>query len=180
MERLTTKRKDGRWALRNDDGATQKEQINKIPRAISRLAAYEDTGLEPEEIREAYSKGFQSALDVIAYAEQEGTVLVDIPLLEEYIKLGTLEHLRELSQAEKDGRLVVMNEPRIPLVWGNDTHDTILCPNCNHDLMGGFQEDEYCGKDMYQCPYCGQPIDSGKAMTREEADAALKKREVRK
>lgn len=43
--------------------------------------------------------------------------------------------------------------------------------------MGGFPEDEYCEKDMYQCPYCGQEINSGKAMTREEAEASLKKRE---
>lgn len=89
-----------------------------------------------------------------------------------------LELAQELAQAEKDGQLVVLNEPRKPLVWGDDTHDTILCPICNHDLIGGFQEDEYCEKDMYQCPYCGQSIDSTKAITLEKAEAALKKREA--
>lgn len=52
MERLTTYRKDGRAAISNNDGATPLEQTMKIPKAIDRLAAYEDTGLEPEEIIE--------------------------------------------------------------------------------------------------------------------------------
>lgn len=56
---------------------------------LAALAPYEDTGLEPEEIREAYSKGWHSALDIIA-------------------NLGTLDHFRELIQAEQDGRLVVL------------------------------------------------------------------------
>lgn len=85
-----------------------------------------------------------------------------------------LDHLRELAKAEKAGRLVVLDKPRKPLVWGDDAHDTVLCPNCNHDLMGGFPEGESCEMPMYQCPYCGQPIDDEKALTRQEAEAALK------
>lgn len=79
----------------------------------------------------------------------------------------------ELVQAEKDGRLAILDEPRKPLVWGDDNHDTILCPSCEHDLMGGFPEADSCETPMYQCPYCGQPIDGTKALTREEAEAAL-------
>lgn len=56
--------------------------------AINRLAEYEDTGLEPEEIKEAYRKGWQRAIDEIAYEEQAGTILVENPLLTEYVKLG--------------------------------------------------------------------------------------------
>ena len=52
MERLTTYRKDGRAAISNNDGATPLEQTMKIPKAIDRLDAYEDTGMEPEEIVE--------------------------------------------------------------------------------------------------------------------------------
>ena len=140
-------------------------ETNALTEALNRLAKYEDTGLEPNqamlisnvlrEVGETYNCWF------------------------DYVVNCVLEnsHLKELAQAEKDGRLVVLDEPRKPLVWGDDTHDTILCPNCNNDLMGGFPEDEYCEKDMYQCPYCGQPIDSAKVLTREEAEAALKKRE---
>lgn len=52
MERLTTYRKDGRAAIANKDGASPLEQTMKIPAVIDRLAAYEDTGLEPEEIND--------------------------------------------------------------------------------------------------------------------------------
>ena len=51
MERMTVKRDDGRWALANNDSARPMEQMEKIPFAIALLAAYEDTGLTPEEIR---------------------------------------------------------------------------------------------------------------------------------
>lgn len=52
MERLTAKRADGRWAIANKDNATPLEQMNKIQKVVERLAAYEDTGLEPEIILE--------------------------------------------------------------------------------------------------------------------------------
>ena len=51
MERMTVKRDDGRWTLANNDSARPMEQMEKIPFAIALLAAYEDTGLTPEEIR---------------------------------------------------------------------------------------------------------------------------------
>ena len=61
-----------------------------VPRLYARLAAYEDTGLEPEEII--------SALDMakIACALRE---------LNAYKDLGSIDHIRDLIQAETDGRL---------------------------------------------------------------------------
>lgn len=85
-----------------------------------------------------------------------------------------LDRLRELVEADREGRLVMLDEPRKPLIWGDDNHDSILCPNCKHDLMGGFQEADSCEVPMYQCPYCGQPIDGTQALTHEEAETALK------
>ena len=85
-----------------------------------------------------------------------------------------LDRLRELVEADRDGRLVMLDEPRKPLIWGDDNHDSILCPNCKHDLMGGFPEADSCEVPMYQCPYCGQPIDGTQALTHEEAETALK------
>lgn len=85
-----------------------------------------------------------------------------------------LDRLRELEEADRDGRLVMLDEPRKPLIWGDDNHDSILCPNCKHDLMGGFPEADSCEVPMYQCPYCGQPIDGTQALTHEEAETALK------
>lgn len=42
MERLTTYRADGRAAIANNDNATPKKQMLKIPKVIDRLAAIED------------------------------------------------------------------------------------------------------------------------------------------
>ena len=58
---------------------------------IDRLAAYENTGLEPEEIT-----------DLMA---AHGT---GIGQLAEYRAVGTVNHLRELVQAETEGRLVML------------------------------------------------------------------------
>ena len=97
-----------------------------------RLKKYEDTGLEPEEIKEWIEAGKELFFE-----------RADL-----YAEFGPIDHIRELTQAEKDGRLVVLDEPRRPLVWGDDEHNSVLCPNCNHDLMGGFVKAEYCEKPM--------------------------------
>lgn len=61
--------------------------------AVDRLAAYEGTGLEPEEIL--------SAVDMakIACALHE---------LNAYKELGSIDCLRELAQADREGRCVVL------------------------------------------------------------------------
>lgn len=56
-----------------------------------RLAAYEDTGLEPEDVT-----------DLLA---AHGTA---IGQLTEYRALGPIDHLRELVQTDQDGRLMVL------------------------------------------------------------------------
>lgn len=63
--------------------------------AADRLAAYEDTGLEPEEIQ------------VLCFMDRRAK-MANLLRLEEYQELGSIEHLRELVQAEQDGRLVVL------------------------------------------------------------------------
>ena len=59
--------------------------------AANRLSAYEDTGLEPEEINDM-------ALEVATLKTIESM----------YDGLGNPDHLRDLLQAEQDGRLVVL------------------------------------------------------------------------
>lgn len=54
--------------------------------AIDRLAAYEDTELEPEEIKSLQAE----------YA-------VNLKVLESYRNLGSVDRLRELAQADKEG-----------------------------------------------------------------------------
>ena len=48
------------------------------------------------------------AIDEIAYEGKAGTILVENPLLAEYVKLGHIDRLRELAQADKEGRCVVL------------------------------------------------------------------------
>lgn len=97
MERLT------KW-MPGGYGLTDGYKINDLRSmrvVVDRLAAYEETGLEPEEIKEAYQKGWQKAIDEIAYEEQAGTILVENPLLAEYIELGPVDRLRKLAQADR-------------------------------------------------------------------------------
>lgn len=73
-----------------------------IQEVIDRLAAYEDTGLEPSEINhilDAYGRGLTLRTDVGGRLE----IIKDIPT----------DRLKELAQAEKDGHLVVLpsNDP---------------------------------------------------------------------
>lgn len=96
MERLTKRLEDGQAVFHEChgtcgtcDGAT----CYCIGPMVDRLAAYEDTGLEPRDVI--------SAVDMakIACALHE---------LNAYKDLGSIEHLRELIQAEQDARLVVL------------------------------------------------------------------------
>ena len=66
-----------------------------LPEVIDRLAAYEDTGLEPEEIISA------TDMAKIACALHE---------LNAYKELGPIDRLRELAQADREGRCVVLDD----------------------------------------------------------------------
>lgn len=61
--------------------------------AANLLAAYENTGLEPEKV---------------LTAKENAEVACALNLLKEYQSIGSVEHFRELSRAEKDGRLMVL------------------------------------------------------------------------
>lgn len=112
-----------------------------------RLKAYEDTGLEPEEIREV-----QAAMAPIPFGR-----------------------FRDIMEAERAGRLVVLSTPMIPLVQGEDSMDTdVYCPRCGESVSGGWPNAEPDSEwKLCQCPYCGQSIDDWKVITREEAERAL-------
>lgn len=82
-----------------------------------------------------------------------------------------LERLRELAQADREGRCVVLDMPRKPLVWGDDDQNTCLCPYCDKDLVGI----PYGERMVLQCPECGQYLDATKVITREGEEAALRR-----
>ena len=87
MERLT-KRVDGIAVL--ESWAIDKDPVSIIQRLCNRLAAYEDTGLEPEEIAD-FMKRWEQTVEI-------GGML----------KKYCIDHIRDLLHAEQDGRLVVL------------------------------------------------------------------------
>ena len=69
---------------------------------------------------------------------------------ESLIAMNKLAHYEDL---EEQGRLIITDEPRKPLIAGADT---LYCPECGSDLMGGFPYTD--DTEMFQCRYCGQWI----------------------
>lgn len=73
-----------------------------------------------------------------------------------------LSRLRELLQADRDGRCVVLSEPMVPMLQKVGDTD-VYCPNCGKTLSGGWplaEADDY--RKLCQCPNCGQAIDDTK------------------
>lgn len=77
----------GKWRIKIGDTEYSGE-------AVDRLAAYEATGLEPEEIEQLKGEAFGLRVD-----KQE---------LEQYRALGSIGRLRELARADREGRCVVL------------------------------------------------------------------------
>ena len=147
MERLTYRDKDGM--------AMMKERGGWKSGGIDRLAAYEDTGLEPEQVMEL--KSFT----------QGGIHKAD----------DGWKHVQELLQAEQAGRLVVLpckvGAPIYTTHWwkdvkekctdskGNSFYRTVPKNIIKKERFNPFGPDyEWLGKTVF--------------LTREEAEAALK------
>lgn len=150
MERLSDRAIEIINELHTERLDYESEYLPLIDCAI-KCQAYEDTGLEPEEIKQVFT---------------EETVL---KVAGQFLGI-TPDRLRELAQADREGRCVVLNMPRKPLVWGDGDKNTCLCPYCGKDLMGI----PYGERMVLQCPECGQYLDVTKIITRAEAEAALR------
>lgn len=142
MERLTYRDKDGFPMMKKRGGFKQG--------GVERLAAYEDTWLEPEEIdmdREA--------------AEQ----------LRHLCRDCDLERLEKLAEADKDGRVVVL-----PCKVG-DTLFRVFAGEILEHKVGNMRYLAIQGRwDIDTTPFCSYVESSiGKTifLTREEAKAAL-------
>ena len=157
MERLT-KRIDGE-AVHFDchgtcgtcDGCTCFE----IGGMVDRLTAYEDTGLEPEEI-----DGLQHRIDEnIGASKLWNRKYYD--LMAEKLDT-TYDHLRDLLAAEKDGRLVALPCKVGDTVYLNfvvDGRDPVTIEVKMHNLLDIANFLPHFGKTVF--------------LTREAADAAL-------
>ena len=132
-----------------------KDVLRQIIRQLySALAAYEDTGLTPERCAEFARADAEGRYIVMRDAEQEGVA-----------------RLRELAEADKDGRLVVL-----PCKVG-DTLFRVFAGEILEHKVGNMRYLAIQGRwdiETYPfCPYVESSIGKTIFLTREEAEAAL-------
>lgn len=138
-----------------------------IAKTFDRLAAYEDTGLEPEEILrilDAYGRGM--------------TLRTESAQRLEIVKDIQTDRLRELAQADREGRCVVLPAKTVfELIWDAGPGCDLVCPFS----IDGVGQCDYCDHGklfVYERP-CRQEhierIGADVFMTREEAEAALRR-----
>ena len=94
MERLT---------IRTNEASISFE-CESVGDIVRRLAAYEETGLEPEEIQAIAGLASENCAKT---ADAIDKLLQDDAELKSYRELGPIDRLRELAQAEREGRIVL-------------------------------------------------------------------------
>ena len=162
MERLTYF-KDGYWRV-NFSGVQYQADF------VDRLAAYEDTGLYPESVEEL-------KLSMMGKAISEITEFEGLPI----------DRIRELAEADKDGRVVVL-----PCKVG----DTVWIVGAVRKLYSAKVRTFFCGNPsavrgrdpdghihMIRTTECDIPMQEfGKTvfLSREEAEKALQEMEGKK
>ena len=164
MERLTKKHYGGNGYYMACSEHCNKEcfDCKEIDKIIDRLGTYEDTGLEPQDII--------SAVDMakIACALHE---------LNAYKDIGTIDHLRDLLQAEKDGRLVVLPSKTVwELTMDAGPDCDMKCPVDAWDESLGCDLCSKAKQFAYERPCTQERLkELGKTvfLTREEAEAAM-------
>ena len=142
MDRLTYRDKDGM--------AMMKERGGWKSGGIDRLATYEDTGLEPEEIA-GFMKRWERAVEIAGLC-----------------KRGGIDHLLELKNAEQDGRLV--NYLPGDTVYDRFGMEWTVTSSEIHKFDDGAL------RYLYRCGHSGTndycALYSDEILTREEAEAA--------
>lgn len=137
MERLTYM-DGGKWRIRFGD-------TEYTGRKVDQLAAYEDTGLEPEEI--------MALCDMDSRAK-----MAEMLRTEEYYGVS-IDRLKELAKADSEGRCVILPIKEGTTVWN------IFCP-ISYDEEPEIYESNFLVRDIE---------DLGKTvfLTFEEAEKAL-------
>lgn len=152
-----------------------------IAKAFDRLAAYEETGLEPEEIRDSIG-GISPICVQCDGKTSDGVVTEKCGYPDDITKcLEQSKHLCELAQAEKEGRLVVLPcSVGDPVFMGTGRYKIT---GYEEDVCDGF----YIGRDgVLQVKvqnYNGNHgtygvIGQTAELTREAAEAALEEMEA--
>lgn len=152
MERLTYF-KDGYWRV-NFSGVQYQADF------VERLAAYEDTGIEPESV-EALK------LSMMGKAISEITEFDGLPI----------DRLRELAEADKDGRVVVL-----PCKVGDKLYRVFAGEIFEQEvgIMKYFAIQKRWDIETYPfCPCVESSIGKTVFLSREEAEKALQEMEGR-
>lgn len=170
MERLTKRLEDGQAVFHECHGTCgtcDGADCYCIGPMVDRLAAYEDTGLMPEEIErivDAYGRGHTLRTESAERLE----IVCEI-------KTG---RLRELVQADQDGRLVVLPSKTVwELTMDAGPDCDLKCPVDAYDEALGC---DLCSKAKpfaYERPCTQERLKGlGKTvfLTREEAEATMK------
>lgn len=154
MERLTQRLRTGEvlMALEYEEKYTEQEWISVLQ---VRLAAYEDTGLTPEEINDLASVREISPEAEYAISKHAENIIERLDKL--LHQTDDDARLRELAEADKDGRLVVL-----PCKVG----DTVYILRRTFDGADVVGEAELWWDDI---PQFGKNV----FLTREEAEKAL-------
>ena len=136
MKRLTGRRDGRAYIVGCPDFALPKIAGLIIQQTVDRLAAYEDTGLEPKEIQAIAGIASENCAKT---ADAIDKLLQDDAELESYRDLGPIDHLRELVQADQEGRCVVF-APGYPVVsaYYKDEDGVFV-----RDVTGVVTEEEY-------------------------------------
>mgnify|MGYP005855896363 CR=1 FL=1 len=165
MERLTRRLADGRACFKPHlYGHTNKE-------VCDRLASYEDTGLEPEEITAIIGLASENCAKT---ADKIDQLLSDDKELGEYRVLGPIDRLRELAQADREGRCVVLPCKRDDVLWTFHTYPSKRVYSFHVTDLSTLN-----GRTMLNTDIMGvvDSRDVGKTvfLTRKEAQAALRR-----
>lgn len=171
MERLTKRDTDGQammdcqkceadWTGKHGKPMVDCTALYCRNRLKDRLAAYEDTGLTPERCAEFARADAEGRYIVMRDAEQEGVA-----------------RLRELAEADKDGRLVVLPCKVGDIVWANldGMRHTRKCVIEFANIGSRVTTIVFSTVDGLREQYGVNPCSFGKTvfLTREEAEKAL-------
>lgn len=131
-----------RLTIRNSDGTVSQPMNLDWSAALEKLAAYEDTGLEPDEIKEKV--GFMSPVCVGCDGKTEDGKRTEKCTYDEDFRkcLERSVHLSELSHAEEQGRLVPVVRCGECKHWKRIRNDCILA-SCELDALVR-SEDFFC------------------------------------
>ena len=142
-----------RMTIRNSDWTVSQPTNLNWENVLYRLAAYEDTGLEPEEIAD-FMKRWEQTVEI-------GGML----------KKYCIDHIRDLLQAEQDGRLVLLPCKVGDHVWADGREAIVV-------WFFGYKTERYLhAQFLDNAEYTDIPFyEIGKTvfLTREDAEAAMK------